>query len=155
MPADGHDKPSKPKAVAQIALGADKDKRPTIRVLMSDGRVTEFAERVIVIPENPRDQEDTRVFGLLVNGRGEPYVDVNGDYVLLRVPPLTMHRQSQPDDLLSYADVARAAGVHPSTIKRAVRAGELAKPTKIGARGRRFRLDDVKAWLAQNDKPRH
>jgi excisionase family DNA binding protein len=50
------------------------------------------------------------------------------------------------DRLLSATDAASYAGVHPETLRRAIRAGELAVAGRVG-RSPRLAHADVDAWL--------
>jgi excisionase family DNA binding protein len=152
MALDDVDKADR-RAVARIVPGMDGKKQPVLHVLMADGRVTEFTSAVIVVPESPRDEADTQVFGLLVNGRGEPYVDPAGRPIMLPALPLMVRQEHPPDAMLTYKEVAKRAGVSTSTVKRAVRDGELAEPAKVGERAVRFELSDVQAWQASKSKP--
>ena len=127
---------------------------PRLHVLMSDGRVTEFRELIIVIPERPRDEADAQVDGLLVNGRGEPWVDANGEYILAPTVPLLLGEEERPDMPLTYKEVARRAGISHSGVKRAVKAGELAAPHGIGKRPVRFELGAVKGWIEEQRRKR-
>ena len=54
--------------------------------------------------------------------------------------------------LLTTGDVAEIAGVHPDTVRRAVKAGALNVVGYVGQRPR-MRRDDVEAWIAGNDPP--
>jgi len=116
---------------------------------MSDGRVTEFSETVIVVPESPRDEADTQVYGLLINGRGEPYVDSRGEYILLQSRPMQVSREETPETPLTFQEVAKRAGISHSGVKRAVQAGELNAPGRIGKRSVRFQLGEVQAWIEE------
>jgi excisionase family DNA binding protein len=49
--------------------------------------------------------------------------------------------------LLSTAEVARVAGVHPETVRRAIKAGALSTAGYVGNRPR-MRRSDVDAWVA-------
>jgi excisionase family DNA binding protein len=49
--------------------------------------------------------------------------------------------------MLSCADAARLAGVHPDTVRRAIRSGALEVAGYVGGRPR-VRVDAVETWLA-------
>ncbi|MDX2203299.1 MAG: helix-turn-helix domain-containing protein [Hyphomicrobiaceae bacterium] len=115
--------------------------------------MTEFRTTTIVVPESPRDEADNRVFGLLVNGRGELFVDPDGNPVLLPAPPLTLHAAEDPNERLSWREAAEKAGVSLSTVRRAVQDGQLPEPDRVAARARRFRLADVRAWIDGEKRP--
>lgn len=139
----------------KVTINADDRKRPLLHVLASDGRMTEFASTKVVIPEAPEDERATQVYGLLINGNGEPFVDADGQYVVMEAPPMQLGRVTPAEpmngDLLSFADLAERAGVNISTVKRAVQRGELPRPQKKGARAVRFPFDDeLKQWIEQN-----
>jgi excisionase family DNA binding protein len=152
MAQDNH-----PPKTARMTLGVEGKPghyTPRLHVLMSDGRVTEFKSTTVVIPESPRDEADTEVYGLLVNGRGEPWVDARGDYILLPAQPLLLRGDEGPDTPLTWKEVARRAGISHSSVKRAVQAGELQAPGRIGKRSTRFRLGDVESWIEKQKKRR-
>lgn len=54
--------------------------------------------------------------------------------------------------LLTTGDVAEIAGVHPDTVRRAVKTGALNIVGYVGQRPR-MRREDVEAWIAGNDPP--
>jgi len=56
--------------------------------------------------------------------------------------------EEQDDAPLTWADVAKRAGVSKSTVKRAVKSGELLPPEKVGnGRAVRFQLGRVRAYI--------
>ena len=127
---------------------------PRLHVLMSDGRVTEFRETIIVIPESPRDEADTQVYGMLVNGRGEAWVNEKGERILVPALPLMLRGEDSADMPLTYKEVAKRAGISTSGVKRAVRAGKLPAPHGIEERSVRFELGVVKGWIEEQRKKR-
>jgi excisionase family DNA binding protein len=54
--------------------------------------------------------------------------------------------------LLKTSAVAEIAGVHPDTVRRAVKSGSLRVAGYVGQRPR-MRREDVDAWIAANDPP--
>ena len=52
---------------------------------------------------------------------------------------------------VDYHEAGRLCGVHPETIARAVRAGEL--PAAAIGRARRVRVADLDAWLRRKSQP--
>ena len=103
----------------------------------------------IVIPESPRDEADTQVYGMLVNGRGEPWMNENGERILVPALPLMLRGEESADMPLTYKEVAKRAGISTSGVKRAVKAGELPAPHGIGERSVRFELSVVKGWIEE------
>lgn len=59
--------------------------------------------------------------------------------------PQTIERLAEP--LLTTPQAARAAGVHPETVRRAIKAGALRTAGYVGNRPR-MRREDVDAWVA-------
>lgn len=55
--------------------------------------------------------------------------------------------------LLTTSDAARVAGVHPETLRRAIRNGALQTAGYVGSRPR-LRRADVEAWIAESHHPR-
>jgi excisionase family DNA binding protein len=60
---------------------------------------------------------------------------------------LIEQRAAGAEPLLSTAEVARVAGVHPETVRRAIKAGALRTVGYVGNRPR-MRRADVDAWVA-------
>jgi excisionase family DNA binding protein len=60
---------------------------------------------------------------------------------------LIEQRAAGAEPLLSTAEVARVAGVHPETVRRAIKAGALSTVGYVGNRPR-MRRADVDAWVA-------
>mgnify|MGYP000553136996 CR=1 FL=1 len=98
--------------------------RPTVHVVMSDGRVTEFKNRCLLIPEeqgfDPNDHAGNSIHAVLVNGKGELLYDAEtGEPAIVPVPPLAL--RFDPEHLETYSQAAERAAVSKSTIKRAIR----------------------------------
>jgi predicted DNA-binding transcriptional regulator AlpA len=121
--------------------------RPVIHVLMPDGRVTEFKDRGIVIPEDTGDATADRVFALLINGNGEPYATSDGEPAIVAVPVVGVDLLPNPEKALSWRQVAQRAGVSLATAKRMSADGLLPKPTKVGLRKVVFWQGEVDAAL--------
>lgn len=60
---------------------------------------------------------------------------------------LIEQRAAGAEPLLSTAEVSRVAGVHPETVRRAIKAGALSTAGYVGNRPR-MRRADVDAWVA-------
>jgi excisionase family DNA binding protein len=60
---------------------------------------------------------------------------------------LTEQRAAGAEPLLSTREAARVAGVHPDTVRRAIKAGALRTAGYVGNRPR-MRRADVDAWVA-------
>lgn len=140
---------------AIVELTTDHEARPVVRVLLSDGRTTEFREKAIVIPEGPRiDQpaNDGRVYALLIDSNGTPYETPDGNYAVVDVPVLQLGTTQQPDEPLTWKEVAQRAGVSLSSVKRAADAGHIPKPQPVPGMERavRFKASDVEAWIKGN-----
>ncbi len=134
--------------------------RPVIHVLTEDGRVTEFKDRVIVLPDADNTPGGGGIYAQLVTRDGTPYVNPDGEPVLLpvkrfedadsayvAVPILAMSVAPNPDKMLSWKDVKDLAGVSLSQAKRMVAEGKLPKPVKLGVRKVGFKQGDVLAAL--------
>ena len=52
-----------------------------------------------------------------------------------------------PVPLLARADVERLVGMSCSSIYRAMRQGDFPEPLRIGARGVRWRADEIETWI--------
>lgn len=133
--------------------------RPIIHVLMSDGRITEFKERGFVVTEAPcagEQANDGRVYALFVDSNGTPYVNDEGQVQMVAVPVVHLGAIHDPQEPLTWKQVAERAGVSLSTVKRAVHAGEISRPLPVPGMERavRFKADDVHAWLKDEiEKP--
>ncbi len=64
---------------------------------------------------------------------------------------MTTSHTSRPQ-LLKLAEVQEMTGLAVSTIYQAMAEGRFPKPLKVGARGVRWRLDEVLAWI--DSRPR-
>ena len=122
-------------------------KYPTIHVLMPDGRVTEFKETVIVLPEGDADGE-LDVFSLLINRNGEPYVTADGSLAVLPCLPFALGLIPDQNKVVRLEHIVARSGLSLSTVKRAVSNGELKGKKKIGKRAVGFRAEDVETWLS-------
>ena len=129
--------------------------RPLLHVLMSDGRVTEFKGMSIAIPEAPADEAESQVLWLAVNGKGEPFKDENGDYVIRESPALGLGRLAPaPTDLISIKEISRLSGLSASTIEREVEREKLATPIRLSPRRNVYRYSDVEQWLERRKQGR-
>ncbi|WP_072395453.1 excisionase family DNA-binding protein [Hyphomicrobium sp. CS1GBMeth3] len=142
--------------IATVTLSMEKVRkdvhRPVIHVLMSDGRVTEFRERAFAMTEVPHpDQQpnDGRIYAVFVDSNGTPYVNDEGQVPMVAVPVVHLGAVHDPEEPLSWKQVAERAGVSLSTVKRAVDAGDIPRPLPVPGMERavRFKADDVHAWL--------
>ncbi len=141
--------------------------RPVLHVLTEDGRVTEFKDRVIVLPDADNTTGGGGIFAQLVTRDGTPYVSPDGEPVLLpvkrfegpdsayvAVPVTALSVAPDPDKMLSWKEVKDWAGVSMSQAKRMVTDGKLPKPVKMGKRKVGFRQGDVMVALAKLSRPR-
>lgn len=103
---------------------------PVVHVLMPDGRVTEFKNRAIVVPEPGEHEPD--VWATLVTSDGQPFVTREGRVAVVKVPALQLAAKPDRNAPMTWKDVVAKAGLSLSTVKRAVDAGELARPAKRG-----------------------
>mgnify|MGYP001816630110 FL=1 len=129
--------------------------RPTVHVVMSDGRVTEFKNRCLLIPEeqgfDPSDHAANSIHAVLVNGKGELLYDAEtGEPAIVPVPPLAL--RFDPEHLETYSKAAERAAVSKSTIKRAIAAGEL-PVVKVGNQHPRIKKVDLDHWLGAKRPP--
>jgi excisionase family DNA binding protein len=120
-------------------------KRPVLHVTMPDGRVTEFRERAIVVPENSDDE----IFALLVNGKGEVFVTPENEPVLLSVPAYGVTLLPDKDRLISYKAVAALIGKSTRHVRRMVEEGVLPQPVRTGVRAVRFNEAEVREAVSQ------
>ena len=123
--------------------------RPIVHIVMSDGRVTEFKNRCLLIPEeqgfDPNDHDANSVHAVLVNGKGELLYDAeSGEPAIVPVPPLAL--RFDPEHLETYGQAAERAAVSKSTIKRAIAAGEL-PVVKVGKQHPRIKKADLDCWI--------
>ena len=146
MPAD---------AVAKMKLGSYQKqgrKLPVLNVLLSDGRVTEFRDRGLIIfdKENHRDGDTVVALLMVLGSDGSllPAIKPNGQPAIVSVPVLGVGMGPNPDHHLSYKEVTKRMGVSLSMAKRMVHDGRLPPPVKIGKRKVAFRQGDVDAALA-------
>lgn len=144
-------------------------KGPVIHILTPDGRVTEFKDRVIVVPDGEADG----MYALLINRHGEPYVTPDGEPAMVGVPTFNTVDGRQPvvveipviaidqvipdpDRLLTWDDVARLVGKSVKTVERMVTDKLLPRPFKVraaaGGRGSAFREGDVREALRKLPK---
>ena len=143
-------------ATAKVTLKSKQKhgiKRPVISILMPDGRVAEFKDRGIVIPDSVNEGGvDQQVFAVLVNGEGLPFVTPDGELAVTAVPVVGLEVLADPNKLVTFADVVRLSGASISTVKRDVKNGLLPTPAKQreGGRSVRFRYEDVAAYLNSN-----
>jgi excisionase family DNA binding protein len=79
-----------------------------------------------------------------LEGLGPRMIDRLADLVAER---LVERRATGEQPLLRTADAARAAGVHPDTVRRAIRSGALRVAGYVGNRPR-LRRRDVEEWIA-------
>jgi excisionase family DNA binding protein len=79
-----------------------------------------------------------------LEGLGPRMIDRLADLVAER---LVERRATGEQPLLRTADAARAAGVHPDTVRRAIRSGALRVAGYVGNRPR-LRRGDVEEWIA-------
>ncbi|MDE0357673.1 MAG: helix-turn-helix domain-containing protein [Gammaproteobacteria bacterium] len=54
--------------------------------------------------------------------------------------------------LLSYAEVSRLVGLSTRSIRRLIDSGSFPQPLDLGGRVRKFRADEVEAWI--DSRPR-
>ena len=123
-------------------------KLPVVHILMPDGRVTEFKSLAVVVPENSDPDGELDVFCILVNRGGLPYVTPTGEIAVIPCPPFALALSPDPDKLRSLKDIAAAANLSLSTVKRAVASGDLKGKYNISERRVAIRAADVDAWLA-------
>ena len=84
-----------------------------------------------------------------LEGLGPRTIDRLADLVASR---LEARRAAAEEPLLSSVDAGRLAGVHPETVRRAIRSGELEVAGYIGSRPR-MRREAVEAWIASGRRP--
>lgn len=146
----------------QLQLGIDKvgDKSgPILHVLMPDGTDHPFRDRCFLMRgfkggdsdlaklPSPDDPEQA-ILMQLVNGKGEPWFDEDGDPIYLPVTPFHLTRRDETTRMITQAEVAKRAGVEKTTVYRATKNGELTK-RYVGGRHPRFKEGDVLAWINQ------
>lgn len=132
-------------------VGRGRRKAPVIRVLTSDGRTTEFAQRAIVLPESGPDEASQQVYALLINGNGEVFVQPDGTPAVVDVPAMTVRVEENGGKLLSLAEVAQRTSMSLATLRRRIADGSLPQPTNVSKRRVGLPVAAVKAWLAARE----
>jgi predicted DNA-binding transcriptional regulator AlpA len=132
--------------------GKGKNKNPVIRVLMADGRTTEFARRAIVLPESGPDEASQQVYALLINGNGEVYAQPDGTPAIIDVPAITVRIDENGDKMLSLAEVANRTSMSLATLRRRIADGSMPQPTSVSKRRVGLPVSAVKAWLAKREQ---
>lgn len=135
---------------AQVILDthrhADGSYTPVVHVLKHDGQVAEFKDvSLLVTSEHYRSEKAP--FAVIYDGDGNVCLDKNGEPLTVAIPVMTLQLAKGP---VTYKELADHAGVSLSTVKRAVKNGELKEPTRVGKRAVRFDPSEVNAWLAKN-----
>ena len=92
--------------------------RPVIHLLMSDGRVSEFHDLCVAFPDADNDPGDHTIYWMPVNRSCVPMETPEGLTPLLTAPAFSGAIQRSPDELWTFKQVANAAKVSVSTIKR-------------------------------------
>jgi predicted DNA-binding transcriptional regulator AlpA len=134
----------------EVSKSDPNGRRPMLHVLLSDGRVTEFRGKAVVIPEAPADEAEAQVLWLAVNGKGEMFVNERGEPVIMEAPGMSLGRVApNPDSFVTLSEIAEWSGLSESTVERAVERGELAEPTKLSRRRNGYLFADVQAWIAK------
>ena len=121
---------------------------PVIHVLMSDGRVTEFADRAIVLPESGPDEASQQIYALLINGKGEVCVRPDGTPVVLPALPMTARIEEDGNKMLSLEEVARRSSMSRATVHRRIKDGSLPQPVQVSTRRVGLPVAAVNEWLA-------
>jgi hypothetical protein len=134
-------------------LKVDKRKRPVVHVLKFDEATSEFRAKIIVIPDNPKEEAEHQLYCLLINGNGEIVVDsIKKRPIILEAPPLVIGLlEDNPNRPMSRKDIAADTGLSISTIKRAERAGEL-QGIKVSERRVEFPAHKIEEWVAKRNK---
>lgn len=129
--------------------GKGKSKSPVIRLLLADGRVTEFAGRTIALAEGASDEASSQVYALLINGNGEVLAHPDGTPAIVDALPMVVQVQEDDNKMLSLDEIARRSSVSLSTLYRQIEEGALPQPTQISKRRVALPVGAVKAWLAK------
>lgn len=125
-------------------------KRPVIHVLTASGRMDEFKDRGVVIPEGSPDPADGVVRALLINGNNEPFYTADGQLAIVDIPVVGFNGAvPDPDRWLNWKEMAKRAGMTLSTAKRRVKEGLFPEPVKLGARRVGFKQGEVDAAIAR------
>jgi hypothetical protein len=98
----------------------DQKRRPVLHVLMADGRISELATRTVVIPKVSDDEADNQILYTAINGRGEAFVDTEGNPIVLPESAPSLIIGDDPNALCTYQKAAQRCSVS-ATIRRAVR----------------------------------
>jgi hypothetical protein len=72
---DGEEEREHPAVKTIMRLMVDKSGGPVARILLPDGGTTEFKSRALVIEETSEREASERILFLVINGRGEGFVD--------------------------------------------------------------------------------
>jgi excisionase family DNA binding protein len=95
-------------------------------------------------PESIRTLATVTLDARALDELGPQTIDRLAELVAAR---LVEQRAAGAEPLLSTAEAARVAGVHPETVRRAIKAGALGTAGFVGNRPR-MRRADVDAWVA-------
>jgi hypothetical protein len=98
--------------------------RPVIHVLMPDGRVTEFKDKGIVLPECGHG--DNGVFAVLIDGNGDVFETPDGTPAVVAIPVVGLDVLADPEKaIVGWHKIAEYLGVAKSTAERMERDGRL------------------------------
>ena len=122
--------------------------RPVIHVLMPDGRVTEFKDKGIVLPE-PGD-DDKGIFAALINSDGDVFVTPDGDPAIVSVPVVALSTLADPNQaIVGWPKIAKHLGVSPKTAERMEKDGRLPEAYRPSPRKPTYRREQLDAYLEQ------
>ena len=145
---------AKKHTVPNSKIGADRKKRPVVHILRYDEGTNAMRALAVAVPENPLDGDESRIYCLLINGKGKVVVDsVTRRPVVLEAPPLVMSLLEEPDRMMSRREVSGLTGLSVQTIKRAERAGELSK-VKLSERRVGYPAHVIDDWVASRNAKR-
>ena len=66
--------------------------------------------------------------------------------------PDRIEGETPPTRLLTRGEVADLIGVHPMTVHKWHEAGKLPRAVRIGPRARRWRADEMQAWIDSRER---
>ena len=122
--------------------------RPVIHVLMPDGRVTEFKDKGIVVPEVGHG--DDGVFAVLINADGDIFETPDGQPAIVAVPVIGLDVLADPNSVISgWPEIAKYLGVSVAKAKRMEQDERLPKANRPSPRDIVYRRAQLDAYLDQ------
>lgn len=120
--------------------------RPVIHVLMPDGRVTDFKDRGIVLPDSTDDDEG--VFAVLINSNGDIFETADGVPAVVSVPVVGIEKYADPNEVVKgWGKIAAHLGVSIPTAKRMEEDGRLPRAYRPSERQVLYKRKQLDKYL--------